>query len=171
MTSLVDSSSIADDGPQRSHVAGPSEAGRSSSGANVTAKLIMAGPGGDEEPDTEPAEDPAVEPDADLSGETGAGQPADRGDADGTPSHDQAAQVTGGTPTEPEPDPTPSEPTIEPELSDTGETDEHPTSEPDSSDSPEPETPEDETDTDDGTCLGVNALGLTVDLCLLSLLG
>ena len=68
----------------------------------------------------------------------------------------------------------PSGPAPEPELSGTGESYESLDGAPEPADPPAQETSDDGADDGEasvGTCLGVNALGLTVDLCLPSLLG
>lgn len=153
---VVDPSSI-DDEPRRTPIAAPPGSDEGARVAKVTATLTLAGQAGDAEPES--ADD--VEPDGTPADESGEAWSADPGVADGSPSSDQRPKVSTTTPSVQPPD-TETNTAPTPELSDTGETDD---GQPEPAESTEPEAPEEETDTSDGTCLGVNALGLTVNLC------
>jgi hypothetical protein len=164
-------SSVTGDEPRRSTIAAQPEADQGSAAATATLSIAGRDSDGvpDAEPDVAPEGDPAGGPDAASDRESAA-------DLDGSAaswSSDQVQPSTADTSSESTPSsetPVPSAP----ELSDTGEPDESLAGEPEPEDPPAPESPDDDADDGDAsgeTCLGVNALGLTVNLCLPSLLG
>lgn len=183
---LADPSAVTDDEAQRPPIAALPETGQGNPAGTVTVTLSTVGSETDAASDVEPDGDPATETDGVPAAESGGGPAADPDASVIAPSRDQVQQVTADTSSEPAPSastspvttspapaPAPA-PAAEPELSDTGESDDPPVAEPEPADPPEPEPADDEPDEDNadpGTCLGVNALGLTVDLCLPPLLG
>lgn len=162
--SLAAHSAMTGGEPPKSWSAVLADAGRDDP-AEASVTLSVAGPVGDEESDAEAAGEPGseagTEPNGGPTDSAGRARAADTDVSGSSPSRDEAPEATADTSSEPasttENESAPSGSTSEPELSDTGE--------PEPAESPEPEAPDDETDTSDGTCLGVNALGLTVNLC------
>lgn len=182
MAGSVAPSSISDEEPRTPAISALPGSGPGAT-AEVTVTLNMAGAGRDgvSDADAEP------KPDGASGTEPSGGEGSDSGTAR---SRDQDPRSTAEAPSAAAPagetesatgGPTPElsgtggtgdDPASEPELSDTGETDDGPTEEPEPSESPEPSSPDEDTgDAGDATCLGLNALGLTVDLCVTSLLG
>lgn len=192
---LADPSSVTDDELQRPPIAALPETGQGNPAVTVT--LSTVGSETDWESDVEPDSnsdgesdgDPAAEPGGDPAAEPGGetaesdGGPAVDPDAPVvTPSDDQVQQGTADPASEPVASPGSDSgasgpapaPEPEPELSDTDEPEPAAPSNPEPEDPPAQEPSDNEADEDDesgGTCLGVNALGLTVDLCLPPLLG
>jgi len=161
-------SSVTDDEPKRPPIAALPEADYNSPAATITLSSV----------NRDTAEEPDEEPAGDWGAGSGGGQDSDPHASAASPSRNQVQQSTADTSSEPAPsaetDLVPSGPAPEPELSGTGESYESLDGAPEPADPPAQETSDDGADDGEasvGTCLGVNALGLTVDLCLPSLLG